>query len=632
MKEPENRSLKKQLNAVEVFSIAAGGMISSGLFVLPAVAYGVAGRWVILSYLIAGLLVLPALFSKLELVTAIPKAGGAYFFSERILGTAAGVVNGGANWFSISLKSALALVGIGAFVSILFPGVSGWQIKLVAGSACILFALLNLFSLKSSSKVQVLLVLFLLAILTGFVLVGYRVMDFGILMKGAPLKWHKMFMAAGMVFISYGGLTKVVSVAEEVRNPKKTLVKSVFLAFITVQIFYLLVIIIVVGVLPSTRLSASLMPVTETALSFSPDPAVSKIFMTITAAGAVLAFITTANAGIMAASRVPLSMSRDGLLPAFISRVSPRRRTPAVSIILTTAFMLSAIFVFDIERLAKVASLFMLMLFATMNLALIVIRYSRLANYKPSFKSPLFPGIQIAGIAFYIFLILEMGAFTIFTALVFVAVSLLWYFFYARKRVKRKSAFISMVENLTAPELRKDEKELEAEFLDILIERDDIVLDRFDRIIREAPVLDIDRPMTRAQVFREIAEVVAERWNLKAEEIEEKFQGREEQASTLVYPGVAVPHAIPHVVVEGEHLFEIVLVRNRAGITWNKEGETVKTVFALIGSRDERNFHLRALMFIAQILQDPDFHMEWSAAKNEKELRSVILLTKRRRS
>ncbi len=632
MTEPGKRGLKKELNAVEVFSIAAGGMISSGLFVLPAVAYGVAGRWVILSYLIAGLLVLPALFSNLELVTAIPKAGGAYFFSERILGTAAGVVNGAANWFSISLKSALALVGIGAFVSILFPGVSAFQIKLVAGSACLLFTLLNLFSLKSSSKVQVLLVIFLLVILTGFVLVGYRVMDFGAFQKGAPLKWHNMFMAAGMVFISYGGLTKVISVAEEVRNPQKTLVKSAFLAFFTVQIFYLMVILIVIGVLPSARLSASLMPVTETALSFSSDPVLSNIFMTITAAGAVLAFITTANAGIMTASRVPLSMARDGLLPAGISKLSRKRRTPVVSIILTTAFIVAAIFILDIERLAKVASLFMLMLFATMNLALIVIRYSRLANYRPTFRSPLFPGIQIVGIACYIFLILEMGAFTILAALVFVAVSLLWYFLYAKKRVRRKSAFINMVENLTAPELRKDEKELEAEFLDILIERDEIVLDRFDRIIREAPVLDIDRPMTRAQAFREIAEVVAERWNLKAEEIEKKFQVREEQASTLVYPGVAVPHAIPHVVVEGEHLFEIVLVRNRAGITWNEEGETVKTIFALIGSKDERNFHLRALMFIAQILQNPDFHMQWLAAKNEKELRSVILLTKRRRS
>ena len=58
----------------------------------------------------------------------------------------------------------------------------------------------------------------------------------------------------------------------------------------------------------------------------------------------------------------------------------------------------------------------------------------------------------------------------------------------------------------------------------------------------------------------------------------------------------------------------------------------VYTAFCLIGTKDERNFHLRALMFIAQILQDPDFHNEWMNAKDEKELKSVILLTKRRRT
>ena len=96
--------LKKELNSIEVFAIAAGSMISSGLFVLPAIAYKLAGPGCIISYFIAGILMLPALFSKMELATAMPKAGGTYFFSERILGTAAGAVAGVANWFSFSLK------------------------------------------------------------------------------------------------------------------------------------------------------------------------------------------------------------------------------------------------------------------------------------------------------------------------------------------------------------------------------------------------------------------------------------------------------------------------------------------------------------------------------------------------
>jgi amino acid transporter/mannitol/fructose-specific phosphotransferase system IIA component (Ntr-type) len=623
--------LKKELNSIEVFSIAAGSMISSGLFVLPAIAYGIAGPGVIISYFIAGFLMLPALFSKMELATAMPKAGGTYFFSERILGTAAGVIDGIANWFSISLKSAFALIGIGVFVSLFLPDITEMQMKLFAASACIVFTALNLLSLKSSGKVQVVMVVFLLAILAGFVLVGYRAMDFEPYRQITPIKWDKILLAAGMVFISYGGLTKIASMAEEVKNPHKTLVKSAFSAFIVVQSLYLLVVFIMIGVLPHEQLSVSLMPVTDSVAHFTANTLAARIFLFVTASGAILAFITTANAGIMAASRVPLSMARDDLLPSFISRFSPKRKTPVVSILLTSFFMLVAIFTFNLEKLAKVASLFMLMLFVMVNIALIVVRYSKISNYKPTFKSPFFPAIQIAGIVCYIVLIFSMGIFTLSVAAIFIALSFLWYLFYARRRVKRKSALITMVENLTAPELIDDYKGLEAELLDILIERNEIVLDRFDKIIQQAKVLDFNKPMTREEIFREISKVIVSRWKLNPEEVERKFRIREEEASTLVYPGVAVPHAIPHVIVEGEKRFDIVLVRNRAGIIWNKEGEIVKTVFALVGSKDERNFHLRALMYIAQILQDPDFHYEWSNARNENELRSVILLTKRKR-
>jgi len=638
--------LKKQLNAIEVFSIAAGAMISSGLFVLPAVAYKKAGIGILLSYFFAGILMIPALLTKLELATAIPKAGGTYFFSERILGSAAGVVNGFANWFSISLKSAFALVGIGAFASIIFPNMNLLTInfigltfsiewtKIIASCSCLIFTMLNLFSVKSSGKIQVLLVVFLLIILSYFILFGYRVMDLSIYKNIHKLKWSEIITATGMVFISYGGLTKIASIAEEVKNPEKNLVKGGLSAFIIVQIFYILVIFVLLGVLPDYKLKNSIAPISEAAHYFSHGTLLGSIGMILTTIAAMLAFITTANAGIMAASRVPLAMGRDGLVPAFFNTISKKKKTPYIAIILTSIFMLITIFLLDIEKLAKVASLFMLLLFVMVNLSLIVIRFSKISNYKPTFKSPLFPAIQIIGIVVYLFLIFKMGIFTILIALIFIIISLAWFFIYSRKKVARKSAFLHMMQNLTAPDIEDEEedKELENELLDILIERNDIVEDRFDKIIRNCIVLDLKKKITREELFKMAGKVIAERWVLDKNDIEEKFTVRESQASTLIYPGVAIPHAIPHIIIDGKNKFDIVLVRDKKGIVWNKEGDIVYTAFCLMGSKNERNFHLRALMFIAQILQDPNFHKEWMNAKNEKELRSVILLTKRRRT
>ncbi|NPV00431.1 MAG: amino acid permease [Brevinematales bacterium] len=625
-------ALKKQLNGIDVFSLASGAMISTGIFVLPAVVFKIAGPAILISYFFAGVLMLPALLSQLELATAIPKAGGSYFFAERILGSAAGTFTGFANWFTITLKSAFALVGIGAFATLIFPNLTEWEIKIVAGSFCLFFTVINLVSVKSSGKLQVFLVAILLLILIQFVLFGYRVMDFSHLSKVFEFKWNDVFLVTGMVFISYGGLTNIASVAEEVKNPRKSLILSTLLAFGIVEIMYLLIILVLIGVLPAMELSQTLTPLSVAGQEFFETPILSRIELIITALAAVLAFITTANAGIMTASRNPMAMSRDSLLPELFAKVSKKKKIPYISVIITSAVMLLVILLLNIEQLAKVASLFMLLVFIIVNLSVIVIRFSKISTYKPSFHAPLFPVLQIIGIIGYIFLIIEMGWELFAAAAGFLALSVGWYFVYARKRVKRKSAFVHMVENIVDPELKTGGTELEDELLDILMDMKDIHEDRFDKIIRDASILDINRTVTRDELFRMVAEVGAKRWNTDPAWIKLKLDRREEEASTLIYPGVAVPHAIPHIIIEGEHRFDIVLVRDKHGIDWNEKGDVVYTAFFLIGSRDERNFHLRALMAIAQILQDPDFQKNWMSAKTEKELRSVILLTKRQRS
>jgi basic amino acid/polyamine antiporter, APA family len=623
--------LEKQLNTLAIFSIGAGAMISSGLFVLPAIAYRTAGAGILFAYLLAGVLMLPALFSQLELATAIPKAGGTYFFLERILGSAVGTVAGVANWFSIALKSALALVGIGIFATILFPGITSFEIKLIALGACLFFAVSNIFSVEASGVIQVILVFLLIVILSVFVIAGYPFISFNRI--GGAVKWGipELLTATGMVFISYGGITKIASVSEDAKDPSRSLVRGGFAAFIVVQILYLLVVLVVIGVVEAENLVVSLTPVTEAASRIHPGSAFSKILGILTAGAGILAFITTANAGIMSASRVPLSMSRDSLLPKFIGKVSTKRKTPAPAVIVTSLFMALIIIFLDVENLAKTASAFMLLLFFLINLSVVVIRTSRFATYKPAIKTPFYPVIQIIGMIAYLILLSLIGMLELILAGGIAFASLLWYFIYARKKVTRKSALIHMIQLLTEPEREGEERELENELLEILFERDEITEDRFDRIIREAPVLDFQATISRKELFEKMAEIISDKWSVDPAAVVEKLEARETEASTLIYPGVALPHAVPHIVLEGKGRFDIIIVRNRYGIKWNESGDVVYTAFGMIGTKDQRDFHLRALMSIAQVLQDTKFHEEWHAARNPKELRTSILLAKRRR-
>jgi APA family basic amino acid/polyamine antiporter len=120
--------LKKQLGLLDIFAVAAGAMISSGLFVLPAIVFAKTGPAVILSYLFASILIIPSILSKAELATAMPRAGGTYFYVERSLGPVLGLFSGFANWFSLALKSAFAVVGMAIFIKLIIETVFDTQI------------------------------------------------------------------------------------------------------------------------------------------------------------------------------------------------------------------------------------------------------------------------------------------------------------------------------------------------------------------------------------------------------------------------------------------------------------------------------------------------------------------------
>ncbi len=617
--------LKKELGLLDVFAVAAGAMISSGLFVLPAIAYAKTGPAVILSYLLASILIIPSLLSKAELSTAMPRAGGTYFYVERSLGSVWGLFSGFANWFSVALKSGFAVVGVAIFIeamahSVFAVELTGFNLKLIAVLCCIFFTGLNVVSVKHTGKFQVLLVVFLLLALAVFVLFGAGTVQV-VRYKGFAEKGlGTIFATAGLVFISFGGLTKVASIAEEVKEPGKNLPLGMLLAWFVVSVFYMAVIVVTVGLVDSTELANNLMPISLAASKFMGTPG-----FVLLGLAAVAAFITTANGGILAASRAPLAMSRDQLLPPVLSTLSKRFKTPHLSILLTGVFLVAAIVFLDIETLVKTASTLMIILFILANASVIIMRESRIQSYRPKFKSPLYPYPHAAAIVLYTLLIIDMGVVPLAITAGFVAVSAAWYWLYVAKRVRRASAVMHVVERVTDRTLKT--VTLENELRDILLERDEIIEDRFDKLIKQCEILDLERRQPAEKVFRQVSKILERRLDTSQYVLFEKFLHREAEGSTVIQPGLA----IPHIVVEGQNKFDILLVRARDGIEFAHAAEPVKIMFVLAGSQDERNYHLRALMAIAQIAQEKDFEKRWLAARGPAEIRNLILLSARKR-
>jgi mannitol/fructose-specific phosphotransferase system IIA component (Ntr-type) len=326
----------------------------------------------------------------------------------------------------------------------------------------------------------------------------------------------------------------------------------------------------------------------------------------------------------MAASRYLLALSRDGMLPDTFACVHPRFDTPHRAVLLTGALVLATQFL-KLRLLVEAASSVLMVSFIFSCLSVVVLRESRLQNYRPRFKAPLYPWLQIAGLLGFVALLITMGIEAWIVCAIFVTVALLIYWLYGRIRATREYALLYLAERIAARELTSHH--LETELKEIIQERDDIVKDRFDYVVENTDVLDVEGPIEAPELFGRIADALAPTLAVSAERANELLVEREEQSTTALTPFVA----IPHIILEGSHHFRLLIVRCRQGVHFSAAAPAVKAVFVLAGTLDERPFHLQALAALASIVHNPEFERRWMAARGEEGLRDVLVLGQRRR-
>ena len=605
--------LKKDLGLLEVFCISSGAMISSGLFILPALGYAKSGAAVIVAYAIASILILPTVLSKAELVTAMPKTGGIFFFTDRSMGPMMGTLGGLAAWFSLAFKTAFALLGIGIFLVLFNPGFTFLQIKLIAIACCLVFMVINIYGVKLAGKFQVYMVISLIALLVIYIIMGVFFIQFDRYTPFAPMGLGSVFATAGLVFVSFAGTSKIAAIAGEVKNPGRNLPLGMFLSWGIVSLLYIFVIFVTVGVIDPSDLKSSLTPI-----SLGGSVMMGSFGLVIMSVAALLAFVSTGNAGLLAASRDPMAMGKDELLPGAFAKVS-KSGTPWVSIIFTSGFMIVIILFLDLEDFIKTASTLKLMLFILANLALIFMRESNIRHYRPKFKAPFYPWIQIFGIVGYSFLIFEMGTIPLMFVGIFILCGLSWYFIYAHGKIKREYALLHVAERVTG--IKSTDHLLDEELREILIDRDDIIQARFEDKIKNCVVLDLKYFVPPEQFAEKVAQPLAKRLKLSEKELYKRLMKRETDSNIMVRPGFAVISF--H--IKGRNKFEIALIRTKKGAIFSRTSPPVHAAFIIVSSPDKQNFYLHSLMWMVEIEEELDFESAWKEAKNENELREVFL-------
>jgi amino acid transporter/mannitol/fructose-specific phosphotransferase system IIA component (Ntr-type) len=632
----DSKKLKKQLGAFDVFAIATGAMFSSGLFLLPGLAASETGPSVFLAYLVSGLLIIPTMLSKAELGTAFPRAGGTYYIIDRTLGPLMGSIGGFGSWLSLVFKSAFALIGMGAYISLFFDV----PITPVAIILAMAFGALNIFGAKETSRIQNILVITLLSVMAFYLVQGFShlfsldILDvhreqFTPFFKGGV---QGFFATVGMVFVSYAGLTKVVSVAEEVEDPDRNIPRGMFLSITTAIIVYVAGVYLMTAVLEPSEFMRDLTPVATAGEVFL-DWLPGDVGLILVVIAAIAAFASTGNAGIMSASRFPLAMARDKLVHPKFSQLG-KFDTPVTSILATTAMMVFLLLVFNVKEVAKLASAFKLLLFGLLNLAVIVMRESQIEEYDPGYSSSFYPWMQMIGMLTSGLLILEMGILSILFTAGIIILSIAWYYYYAYGKIDRQGAIFHVSERLG----QYKDHGLEHEMRHIMQEKGLRDEDPYEFVVSRAAVCDISESDTSYQdIVDKACTNLADKAGISEETLHKAFDTVDNFGAIPIGEGAALNHARLDIDADPE----LVIVRVKDGLAIGKsqydslvndhaeDGNKLYAIFFLVSPQKRSTQHLRFLAHTAEMIDQDDFLERWINASDEAELRQVLLRNER---
>jgi amino acid transporter/nucleotide-binding universal stress UspA family protein len=440
--------LGRSLGFFSTFAIGTGTMIGAGIFILPGIAFTNAGAGAIFSFLIGGIISIATAISMAELATGMPMAGGSYYYISRTMGAAFGAIIGLGSWLGLVFKGTFALIGLAEYFQVFYPS----SIYFVAAVSGLLLLVINYRGSKSSGSLQNIIIILLLVILTIFlakVFFFVELANFNSIMPYGPVS---VLTTTGTIFISYLGLAELAAISEEVKNPSKNLPRAFIASAVVVTIFYVLIMMAVVGVSSLHGGATTITPLADIADLIYGE---SGRFLIVFAA--LLATLSTANGAILSSSRFPFAMSRDALMPQWFVEIHKKYETPYNSILVTGVIMVLLLFLLDIEQLARLGGTFNILIYVLLNLAVIVLRKRTLPEYEPTFRDPFFPFTQIIGIVGSLILLPLLGGLPLLFAISLIALGAWWHWFYGRGKATPHYTLFDLLENNIEPVVIKSE-------------------------------------------------------------------------------------------------------------------------------------------------------------------------------
>jgi len=353
--------LKRDIGFFSATAIGVGAIIGAGIFVVTGVAASLAGPAIIISMIITGVIAAFTALSFSELSANLPQEGGAYIFARELISPYVGFIAGWMWIFSNIFTGAAVSLGFAHYFVTVFQQI---PVKAVAVTISAVFILLNYFGVRHSTTLNNIFVLVKIAILLFFVAIGVGYLNSSHFTPFAPNGFSGVLEGSSLIFFAYSGFARIAIMAEEVRDPRHTIPRSMIFSLGMSTIIYLIVSFVAIGLVGYVDLSRTGSPLAE-AIQVTG----SRYAVFLISVGAMVATASVLLTTILGVSRVAFAMARENDLPGFLSKIHPKYGTPHHAILISGALMIVATTFADLTQVVVISNFASLLYYSTANMA-----------------------------------------------------------------------------------------------------------------------------------------------------------------------------------------------------------------------------------------------------------------------
>jgi APA family basic amino acid/polyamine antiporter len=323
--------LKRSLNFWDVFAIALGQVIGSGIMVLVGIGIEFTAYGIPLAFVLSAILSLIKQIPVAFMGSAMPATGGLYVYCKRVLGPKIGFF-----YLAILLVThiliALFALGFSQYALALMPELHGPSVAL---GVLVLFYLVNIVGVKEAAILQKFMIVFLLVGLSTLIFFGLGEVDYSNFKTSEnlfPDGWYGFGLACVVLSFSTGGAQFISELGGEMENPQRDLPRAIIFSTLLAAVFFSLVSIVAVGILPVEDTAGK--SLAEVAKAILPAP----VYVAFIVGAGLFALATSINSTFTWATKSVLIACEDGWLPKGIAVVNKRFNTPHILLTILLVF------------------------------------------------------------------------------------------------------------------------------------------------------------------------------------------------------------------------------------------------------------------------------------------------------